>query len=163
LCEGRSLKFLVDAMLGKLARWLRILGQNVVYSVEFSDSTLLKLAKDEGRVLLTKDFELYQRAISKGQDAFYVEGKTGSTRLAKVAKRYGLTLSINMDKSHCPFCNTPLKSVQKEEIKDKLELNTYTYYDIFWSCPCCGQIYWQGAHWKQIIKTLIQAQQKRAI
>ncbi len=76
------MKFLADAMLGKLTRWLRILGQDVVYSVEFNDSELLDLAKKEKRVLLTKDFELYKRAISKGLDSYYVEGKTESEHLA---------------------------------------------------------------------------------
>ncbi len=154
------MKFLVDAMLGKLARWLRMLGQDVSYSVTFCDNELLDLAKVEGRVLLTKDFELYKRAIGRGLTAFYVEGKTESSRLAEVAKRYGLKLEIDMDKSHCPACNTPLKPAQKEQIKNQLQPNTYTYYDRFWRCPNCGQVYWQGAHWKQIQNTLEQARQK---
>ncbi len=156
------MKFLADAMLGKLARWLRMLGHDVTYSVQFRDNELLELAKTECRVLLTKDLELYKRAISRGLDAFYVEGKTESSRLAEVAKRYGLPLEIDMDKSHCPICNTPLKAASKEQLKDKLEPNTYTYYDKFWRCPNCGQIYWQGAHWGQITGTLTEAQQKKA-
>ncbi|MGD6807309.1 MAG: Mut7-C RNAse domain-containing protein [Candidatus Bathyarchaeia archaeon] len=155
------MKFIIDAMLGKLARWLRMLGQDVSYSVMFSDNELLGLAKAEGRVLLTKDFELYKSAIGRGLDAFYMEGKTESSLLAEVANRYGLTLEINMDKSHCPACNTPLESAQKEQLKNQLQPNTYRYYDRFWRCPNCGQIYWQGAHWKQIQNTLEQARQKR--
>ena len=154
------MKFLADGMLGKLARWLRMLGHDVVYSVELGDSELLELAKKEERVLLTKDFELYKRAITKGLDAYYVEGKTESERLAEVAKRYSLQLTIDMDKSHCPVCNTPLKTASKEQLQGELEKNTYTYYDKFWRCPNCGQIYWQGAHWKQITQTLTQAQKK---
>ncbi len=154
------MKFLADAMLGKLARWLRMLGQDVVYSAKFTDAQLLEMAKAEGRVLLTKDLDLYKRAIARGLDAFYVEGKTESSRLAEVAKRYGMPLEVDMDKSHCPICNTPIKAASKEELKDKLEPNTYRYYERFWRCPNCGQIYWQGAHWKQITKTLTQAQQK---
>ncbi len=150
-------------MLGKLARWLRMLGQDVIYSTQLSDNELLDLAKVEIRVLLTKDFELYKRAVGRGLEAFYVEGKTESARLAEVTKRYGLTLTVDMDKSHCPICNTKLQTVPKEQLKDKLEPNTYTYYDKFWRCPNCGQVYWQGAHWKQITKTLTQAQQKSSI
>jgi len=154
------LKFVVDAMLGKLARWLRMLGQDVSYSVQFSDNELLVSAKAEGRVLVTKDFELYKRAIGRGLDAFFLEGTTESALLAQVSKRYGLTLEIDMDKSHCPACNTPLKPAQKEQIKNQLQPNTYRYYERFWRCPNCGQVYWQGAHWKQIQKTLEQARQK---
>jgi len=154
-------KFVADGMLGSLTGWLRMLGQDIVYSVKLDDSQLLGLAKREERVLLTKDFQLYKRAISRDLDAFYVEGKSEPERLSEVAKRYGFTLEIDMDKSHCPVCNTPLKASPKEELQGELEENTYTYYDNFWRCPNCGQIYWQGAHWKYIQRTLNQAQQKK--
>jgi len=153
-------KFLADSMLGKLARWLRILGHDAIYSTQLSDSELLELAKKENRVLLTKDLELYQRAIAKGIDALYLEGKSESERLAEVAKRYSLTLEIDMEKSHCPLCNTKLEATPKEQLSGELEKNTFTYYDKFWKCPNCGQVYWQGAHWKQISNTLKEAQAK---
>jgi uncharacterized protein with PIN domain len=154
-------KFLADGMMGKLARWLRMLGQDVIYSVKFNDSELLELAKKEERVLLTKDFELYKRAIIRGLDAYYVEGKSKSEHLAEVAKRYSLLLTIDMDKSHCPICNTKLTATPKEKLQGELEKNTFTYYDKFWKCPNCRQIYWKGAHWKQINNTLTQARQLR--
>ena len=115
------MKFLADGMLGKLARWLRILGHDVIYLVEFDDSELLKLAKKEERVLLTKDLELYKRAIGKGMDSYYVEGKTESEKLAEIAKRYGLLLKMNMDRSHCPICNTQLKPTPQEQLQAGLE------------------------------------------
>jgi uncharacterized protein len=151
-------KFLADGMLGKLARWLRMLGNDVVFDVGLDDAALLEAAKKEGRVLLTRDLELYKRAIAKGIDAYYVEGTSEGSRLAEVSKRYGAALEIDMDKSHCPVCNTPLKATPKEQLQGELEENTYTYYDKFWKCPNCGQIYWRGAHWKQISGTLAEAQ-----
>jgi len=153
-------KFLADGMLGKLARWLRMLGQDVMYSVQLSDSELLEVAKKENRVLLTKDLELYQRAIAKGVDAFYLEGKKESERLAELGKRYGLTLAIDMEKSLCPICNTKLKATPKELLSGELEKNTFIYYDKFWKCPNCGQVYWQGAHWKKICDILNEAKAK---
>jgi uncharacterized protein with PIN domain len=151
------LKFLADGMLGGLTRWLRLLGENVIYSTQLCDNELLELAKVEDRILLTQDLELYKRAIKRGMYAFYVEGKTESSRLCEVSKRYGLTLEVEMDKSRCPICNTLLKQVNKEMLKDKLKPKTYTHYDQFWRCPPCGQIYWQGAHWKHIMATLTEA------
>jgi hypothetical protein len=147
-------------MLGKLARWLRMLGQDVAYNVKLDDNGLLDLAKKEGRVILSKDLELYQRAISRGIDAFFVEGKSESERLAEVAKRYGLNLTIDMEKSRCPVCNTKLTATPKGQLSGELQKNTFTYYEKFWKCPNCGQIYWQGAHWKQISSTLNEAQGK---
>lgn len=153
------MKFIADGMLGKLTRWLRMIGYDVAYSVQFSDNELLELAKKEERTLLTKDFELYKRAIGRGLNALYVEGKSGSHRLAEVTKRYGLELTIDMNKSHCPLCNSPLKTALKDELTNKIEKNTYKFYDKFWKCPNCGQVYWQGAHWKQITKTLTQVKE----
>ena len=154
------MKFIADSMLGKLARWLRMLGHDVTYNVQLNDNDLLELAKKENCVLLTKDLELYQRAIAKDIGALYLEGKSESERLAEVAKRYDLTLEIDMEKSHCPVCNTKLKATPKEQLSGKLEKNTFTYYDKFWKCPNCGQVYWQGAHWKQISNTLKEAEAK---
>jgi len=153
-------KFLADSMLGKLARWLRMLGQDVTYNVQLDDNELLESAKKETRVLLTKDLELYRRATAKGIEASFVEGKSEPERLAEVARRYGLTLAVDMEKSHCPVCNTKLKVAPKEQLFGELQKNTFTYYDKFWKCPNCGQIYWQGAHWKQISSTLSEAQTK---
>jgi uncharacterized protein with PIN domain len=147
-------------MLGKLTRWLRMLGHDVTYNVQLNDNDLLELAKKENRVLLTKDLELYQRAVAKGIDALYFEGKSESERLAELAKRYSLKLEIDMEKSHCPVCNTKLKAAPKEQLSGELEKNTFTYYENFWKCPNCGQVYWQGAHWKQISNTLKEAQAK---
>jgi uncharacterized protein len=155
-------KFLADGMLGNLVRWLRMLGQDVLYNTALDDNELLGLAKAECRVLLTRDFELYKRAVSHGLEGFYVEGKRESDQLAEVAQRYGVSLEMAMDKSHCPICNTKLEAASKEQLKNKLEPNTYRYYDRFWRCPNCGQIYWQGAHWKQITDTLTKAQEKTA-
>ena len=154
------MKFIADSMLGKLARWLRMLGQDVTYNVQLDDNQLLDLAKKESRVLLTKDLELYQRAASRGIEALFVEGKRESDRLAEVARRYGLTLAIDMEKSNCPVCNTKLKATSKDQLSGELQKNTFTYYEKFWKCPNCGQIYWQGAHWKQISNTLSEAQAK---
>ncbi len=127
-------------MLGKLARWLRMLGQDVLYNIELNDSELLEVAKKENRVLLTKDLELYKRAITRGTNAFYIEDEIESDRLAKIAQRYSLTLAVDMEKSHCPVCNTKLKVTPKEQLTNELEKNTLTYYDKFWKCPNCGQI-----------------------
>jgi uncharacterized protein with PIN domain len=151
-------KFIVDGMLGKLTRWLRMLGQDVIYSAQLNDSELLELAKKGNLILLTKDLELYKRAVVRGIDALYLEGKKESERLAELGKRFGLTLTIDMEKSRCPLCNAKLFPASKELLSSQLEKNTFLYYDKFWKCPDCGQVYWQGAHWKHISNTIDEAQ-----
>jgi uncharacterized protein with PIN domain len=153
------LKFIADGMLGKLTRWLRILGYNVKYSNKLDDAQLITIAKKERRILLTRDLELFQQAIAKGVDTFYLKGQTEEEKLAELAKRFDLALDVNMATSRCPKCNTRVKPISKEEAADKIEKSTYSYYNEFWECPKCGQIYWQGAHWTRIRKTLEKARE----
>ena len=135
-----------------------MMGHDVKYSAVLSDDELMTVAKTEERVLLTRDLELYQRCVSKGIEAFYVEGTNEPERLAELADRFKFPLKINLAASHCPKCNAQLRSVPKETIADKVEPKTYTHYNEFWQCPDCGQIYWQGAHWDKIRATLKEAQ-----
>jgi len=152
------LKFVVDGMLGKLARWLRMLGHDVKYSDNLEDNQLFAIAKKEKGILLTRDFELYQYATARGVDAFYVEGETEEERLAELSKRFKIELEIHMETSRCPKCNTKVKPIAKEKVDGKVEKNTFQNYNEFWECPKCGNIYWQGAHWTKIRKTLDIAQ-----
>jgi uncharacterized protein with PIN domain len=150
-------KFIADGMLGKLTRWLRMLGQDVKYSNQSEDAELIAMAKKEYRILLTRDLELYQHAAAKGIDAFYVEGRTEAEKLAELAERFDFSLTIDQKRSRCPKCNTQIHATPKETLAGKVEKNTLTYYDEFWKCPKCEKIYWQGAHWKRIRATLEEA------
>jgi len=141
-------------MLGRLTRWLRILGCDVKYSNELNDAALIATAKREKRTLLTKDFELYRQAASKGTEAFYVQASTAEGKLAEVAKRFNIELTVNMSVSRCPKCNSRVRPVSKDKVTDRVGEGTFTHYEDFWQCRKCGQVYWQGAHWKGIREKL---------
>jgi len=136
-----------------------MLGHNVKYSNKLDDSQLIAIAKKERRILLTRDLELYQQATAKGVQVFYMDGQTEAERLAKLAQKLGINLDIDMAKSRCPKCNARVKSLPKEKVADKVEKTTFSYYNEFWQCPKCEQIYWQGAHWTRIRKTLEAAKE----
>jgi uncharacterized protein with PIN domain len=150
-------KFIADGMLGKLTRWLRMLGQDAKYSSQSEDAELIAAAEKENRVLLTRDLELYKRALAKGIDTFYVKGQTEAEKLAGLAVRFGFSLTVDLTLSRCPKCNTKIQSTPKKKLADKVEKNTFVYYAEFWTCPKCGSVYWQGAHWKGIRATLEEA------
>lgn len=154
------MKFIVDGMLGKLTRWLRMLGHDVKYSNELDDSQLITIAKKEQRILLTRDLELYQQATAKGVEAFYLDGQTEEERLAELAKRFDIKLDIDMRTSRCPKCNARVRRITTEKAESRVEKSTFTYYSDFWECSKCGQIYWRGAHWTRIQKTLEKAKEK---
>jgi uncharacterized protein with PIN domain len=155
-------KFAADGMLGKLTRWLRILGYDVKYSNRMDDHELIALSTKEKRILLTRDLQLYRQATAKGIESLYLEEKTTEQNLAQLAKRYSLDLQVDMRKSRCPICNVRVKPISKKQASSHVELNTLANYDEFWKCPKCGKTYWQGAHWKGIGKTLKKAEEFEA-
>ena len=121
------------------------------------DEQLLKLAKKQGRVLLTRDEQLYRRAKRKNLDVFFTEGQNEVERLTNLSKAFSFELEIKPDRSRCPRCNTKIYPVEKSEIQGKINYTTITHYEKFWRCPRCEKIYWQGAHWKKITETLQKA------
>lgn len=153
------MKFLIDGMLGKLARWLRLLGYNVEYMNNAPDKQLIEAARKENRILLTSDIQLYRLAAARGIDTYLVEGKTEAEKLAKVSRRFEINLDINPRTSRCTTCNSPLKPVSKQEIKSKIPERTLKAYSEFWKCPNpkCSKIYWSGRQWQNIIETLEEA------
>ena len=151
------MRFVADGMLGKLARWLRMLGYDVKYFNNLDDEELAEVAGSEERILLTRDVGLYQKASVKGLQAFLIEGKTEYEKLAELAKRYGLSLEVDTSNSRCPKCNSNIRPVRKEAVLGKIPKSTSEFYDEFWECPNCGKIYWQGSHWERISKTLSRA------
>jgi uncharacterized protein with PIN domain len=153
-------KFVLDAMLGKLARWLRMMGHDANYGPEFDDGKLMEIAQQENRVLLTRDLALYQQATAKGIETYYVEGVTEAQRLAELSARFKISLEIDLDLSRCPKCNAKIAEVPKAQVADKVEKNTLAHYDMFWRGPNCGAVYWQGAHWGKIRATLDEAKEK---
>ena len=153
------MKFIADGMLGKLTRWLRMLGHNVKYSNKLDDAQLIMIAKKERRILLTRDLELYQQATAKGVDAFYLNGKTEAEKLAQLTQRFKIKLKIDTTTSRCPKCNTQVKPKPKEKVAHKVEKSTFSHYNKFWKCPKCGQIYWQGSHWVRIRRVLRRARE----
>jgi uncharacterized protein len=154
------MNFIADGMLGKLTRWLRMLGHNVTYYRDFDDATLLALTKTESRTLLTMDQKLYQTALKDGLNAFLVDSKNQEERLALLAKEFDFKLKIDLNFSRCPKCNGSLASVSKDEVKDKVAEGTFKHYDEFWQCTSCEQVYWKGAHWSRIQETLEAANTK---
>jgi len=153
------MKFLADGMIGRLARWMRLIGCDVEYLNDVPDDELLKRAASENRILLTSDVALYRNAVAKGADAFLVGGKDQAEKLAKVAKRFDLRLKVNTNISRCPTCGSSIKKVAKTAIKEKIPLTTFKAYNEFWMCKnqSCGKVYWQGSHWKKIDEVLTRA------
>lgn len=153
-------RFLLDGMLGKLARWLRMLGYEALYENDRSDDDLLSMAKQDSLTLLTSDEELYRTATFRGIQTFLVLGRTETERLAELADRYNLRLKINTRKSRCPSCGCGIKKVPKRSVQVSVPSATFKVYRTFWLCTNanCGKVYWHGSHWNKIEQTLLAAE-----
>jgi len=149
----------VDGMLGKLCRWLRMLGYDVVYlGRRGSDDDLIRLALEQSKTLLTRDFLLYRKALKMGVKAVYIDSGILEEQLKQVALNCGIKLSIPLDNSRCPICNHPLRMCLKEDVESKIPQKVAESSMIFWVCDGCGKVYWIGRHWRDIMAKLRRVQ-----
>jgi uncharacterized protein with PIN domain len=152
------MKFIADGMLGKLARWLRLAGHDVIYIGDLKvpageqDDALLSLSRREDRVLLTCDIELHRRARRAGVKSAFIQGSDLVDQLVQVSRRSGSKIQIRPENSRCPMCNGVLEGASKEEVEGKVPANVLECQTEFWRCSSCGKIYWQGTHWKTIVE-----------
>ncbi|HYY91810.1 MAG TPA: Mut7-C RNAse domain-containing protein [Candidatus Dormibacteraeota bacterium] len=153
------LKFIVDGMLGGLARWLRMLGYETEYDSDLDDNSLLKNSQEKNAILLTRDEELHNRATANGVTSVLVQGETEEVRLAQLVNRLGISLDINMANTKCSTCGSELREISKEEAAGTVPSASLTLYERFWKCTGrdCGKMYWVGSHWKRIHQTLAEA------
>jgi len=135
-------------MLGKLAKYLRFLGYDTYYPKNrMSDDDLIKIAKDEGRIIITRDKELARRS-----GGFYVPSENYLEQLKMVIERYNL--KDDMMLTRCSICNEILVPVNKERVKDKIPPYVYEHQNEFYICPKCGRVYWWGTHTERIERTI---------
>ena len=166
--DGVPPRFLADAMLGRLARWLRILGFDADY-FPGEDDDLLHKARLEGRVLLTRDTRLLQRCAAgvrpvPGRDAdplpahLFIQSDYVMEQLRQVIA--ALRLDPAAPRAHrCACCNVALESRDKAEVLGLVPEFVWSHYQAFWACPRCRRIYWPGTHWRrmeEVIKALSQ-------
>ena len=139
------MKLLADAMLGRLARWLRILGYDTTYLADTDDYTVMRVARAEGRLLLTRDRALAARI---GLGALLITGETLEDQLRQVLSTLGPASAKPF--TRCPICNTPLEPVDREMARAWVPPYVYQTQSQFYHCPDCNRFYWPGTHWQQM-------------
>ncbi len=155
----REPKFIVDTMLGNVARWLRMLGYDTLYFKKIDDWKILSMALKDERVILTRDHGLCNRARKKGAKCLLLEQDTMEERLAYISAKTGIRLYMDLERSRCPICNYELVKVDRETVRDKVPRRVYEKHNDFWYCRKCGKVYWIGKHWKGIEETLKKARE----
>lgn len=139
----RTPRFILDTNLGRLARYLRLLGLDCLYRNDYDDETVATLASEQQRIVLTRDRALLQRKIIT--HGYFVRAVHPRQQVKEVLSRLDLYRLVKPF-TRCTRCNGKLQPVDKQSIEHRLEPKTRKYFDTFLMCDTCKQIYWQGSH-----------------
>ena len=155
----REPRFAVDANLGQLARYLRLLGFDTTYDREISDAELAESSQRDGRLLLTRDVGLLKRrTITHG---YYVRASDPRAQVIEVLGRFDLAPAARPF-MRCTICNGELAPVDKKEVADRVPAGSLKHFQEFRTCSGCGRVYWEGSHMERaskFVKEVLQASQ----
>ena len=142
-------KFVLDVHLGKLAKALRMLGFDTLYRNDYSDRTLAELALKENRIILTRDVDLLKiKTITWG---YWLRSQHLPEQLAEVIRYFHLQNQFQPF-SRCLECNGLIREVAKEKVLERLPPNTRQYFNEFYQCENCGNVYWKGSHFERMLQ-----------
>jgi uncharacterized protein with PIN domain len=157
------MKFIADSMLGRLVRWLRLIGFDTLYYPHIADGLLLRRAREEERILLTRDTRLVK---VRGLKRFLLLHENDPLdQLKEVITSFGLTSFINdrvdgsLPVSRCPLCNSQLDDISKERTKGRVPDYIYRTHSDIRHCPGCDKFYWKGTHQERMREKLLDVLQ----
>ena len=142
--------FIADVMVGKLARWLRVLGFDVLYSNKYEDDEIIRISDAESRLILTRDVALAARR-PKTQSLF-IESGDYKEQVRQVVE--SLHLGEFKTFSRCLECNARLEEMAKEAAFERVPPFVYLTQERFARCPSCDRIYWRGTHTQDMLKQI---------
>ena len=152
----RDPRFVADAHLGRLARYLRLLGFDTLYENDPGDEALATVSSTQHRILLSRDRGLLmRREVTHG---CYIRAERPLEQLLYVMERCDLHRLVRPF-TRCMKCNAPLRPVAKADVAPRLQPATREHYGEFWQCLGCGQVYWKGGHYERL-QQLVQSASK---
>jgi uncharacterized protein with PIN domain/molybdopterin converting factor small subunit len=150
----RALRFVADNHLGRLTRFLRLIGLDTRYQRDWTDHELVRISTAEHRILLTRDVELLKHgSLTHG---YYIRATDPREQLTEIVRRFHLSGQLTPF-SRCLVCNGALAPVAKEKIAHRLPPETRAHVDDFVVCTACHQIYWEGSHHRELLRIVASA------
>lgn len=140
----QEVRFLADDMVGRLARWLRILGYDTYYANPLADNRLAEIARRENRIVLTRHAGLTE--LFPYLEVFVLADENPWVQLGEVVRHFQLDTESGLFFTRCSVCNGLLESTDKKDYRDEIPPKSYEAFDEFWRCPDCGKLYWEGTH-----------------
>ncbi|MBM3704970.1 MAG: hypothetical protein FJW66_00450 [Actinobacteria bacterium] len=147
------MEFIADIMVGKLAKYLRMAGNDVLYDNSFSDEEILEIAKKDNRIILTRDSVMLQRkeCVKKIIRSILIKDDRLAGQLRQVKTELQLDLKPNLVR--CIDCNSMLSEVEKKDVENRVPAYVFKTQEHFLYCCICNKYYWRGTHYESINKT----------
>ena len=147
----RDTRFILDVHLGKLARYLRMLGFDAAYERDRDDETIIDLSLEQKRIILTRDIGLLKQ--SRVTHGYWVRHHQPLEQLQEVL------LSLDLSRQLQPFtrcmdCNGRIQAVARSKISTRVDPDIFNRFEVFWRCRDCRKIYWQGSHYHRMLERI---------
>ena len=143
----RRTRFVADVHLGRLARYLRLLGFDTRYARDLDDAALISISAREHRILLTRDVGLLKhKALARG---YWVRMTDADRQLAEIVRAFCLEKDVRPF-TRCMICNTGTRFIARAEVAGRVPSQVFRRLRRFTYCPGCGRIYWRGTHFQRL-------------
>ena len=152
-------RFIADCMLGRLAKWLRVLGYDVAYDRRISDDALIARTLREGRVLLSRDRRLVRRRTLReaGAEWVLIASDDPERQIVQMMKDRGLEVRPALILSRCLRCNEPTRPASREQVEGRVPNYVHRTQLEFSRCPACDRIYWKATHVSRMMEYIERA------
>jgi uncharacterized protein len=153
----RNLAFICDVHLGKLAKYMRMLGLNVDYQNNYTASKMVYMSVKQNKIILTKGQELLKnKLITRG---YCVKETTPKLQLQEVVSYFDLH-GLFFPMSRCLRCNQIVEQATKDSVRDRVPASILEMHDKFTTCDGCGLVYWEGSHYRSMMAWIREIQKK---
>ncbi len=160
---GNKLKFIVDHNVGKLTKWLRMMGYDTLFFDGEDDWLMVRAALAEDRIILTRDTQVMKRGVViKGRiKAILIQSEEPKQQMQQVVETLNLDCQSKLF-TICLECNQPLEEKSKQQVQDQVPPYIFQTKNQYVECPACHRIYWRGTHWQAMTEQLKKFMEGRA-
>lgn len=144
------MRFLADAMLGSVARKLRIFGFDTLYVADTDDDHILRLGVEQDRIILTADRDLFKRMTKEGAKGVLVDGANDLDDMAHIFVKLDISIDQSKIGSRCAACNNTLDARTPMQVDGLVPATVLARHEGFWQCTSCKKVYWEGGHLERI-------------
>jgi uncharacterized protein with PIN domain len=143
----RNPRFICDVHLGRLCKYLRMLGWDTLYSNQYSPDEIIAIARQEKRIILSRSYQLTRH--KEVTHSYWIWSPDPLVQIKDLIRKMDLS-NLTNPLTRCLNCNHKIVPIEKQKILNRLQAGTAQYFKEFFICPACDQIYWEGSHYENM-------------